>query len=183
MNTIAYIACSMDGYIAKSNGAIDWLTSIPNPTNSDYGFEEYFKTVDAVLMGKNTFLSVDQMNYWPYTKMVYIWSSSLKVLDKKYKNRATIINGDIKSIISHLEEKNIKRLYVDGGRTIQSFLNENLLDEMIITTISIILGNGIPLFGRLETEIEYYLYKTERIDDYMVKNYYRRRNRTKASTL
>ena len=183
MYTIAYIACSMDGYIADKNGGIEWLTSIPNPTNSDYGYKEFISTIDTVLMGKNTFLSVDKMNYWAYPKMVYVWSSTLEAIDSKYKNKATIINGDIKSIISHLEEKNIKRLYVDGGRTIQSFLKEDLLDEMIITTISIVLGEGIPLFRKVRKEIGYELYETERIDEYMVKNYYKRRNRTPASTL
>jgi len=112
-----------------------------------------------------------------------LWNVRHSNLDKKYNKKATIINGDLKSILKQLEEININKLYVDGGRTIQSFLNEDLLDEMIITTISIILGNGIQLFGRLEKEIEYDLYKTERIDDYMVKNYYRKRNRTNASTL
>ena len=183
MYTIAYITCSMDGYIADGNGGIDWLTSIPNPTSSDYGYNDFIRTIDAVLMGKNTFLSVDRMNYWAYPKMVYVWSSTLKVLENKYNTKATIINGDVKSILNHLEEKNIRRLYVDGGRTIQSFLKEDLLDEMIITTISIVLGKGIPLFGKLRKEIGYELYKTERIDEYIVKNYYKKRNRTPASTL
>ena len=181
MYTISYIACSMDGYIADCDGGIDWLTSIPNPTNSDYGYHDYISTIDAVLMGKNTFLSVDKMNYWAYPKMVYVWSNTLEALDDKYRNKATIIHGDVKSILNHLEEKKIKRLYVDGGRTIQSFLKEDLLDEMIITTISIVLGNGIPLFGELRKEIGYELYKTERIDEYMVKNYYKKSSRTPAS--
>ena len=182
MNAIAFIACSMDGYIAKSDGDIEWLTSIPNPTESDYGFGEFFETVDAVLMGRNTFIMVDKMNYWPYSKMVYVWSNTLGPLDKKYEDKARIIHGDVEEIIIQLERFGIKRIYVDGGKTIQSFLQNNLLDEIILTTISIVLGNGIPLFAKQEKEIEFDLYRTQMVDKYMVTNYYKRRNRTTAST-
>jgi dihydrofolate reductase len=182
MNTVAYIACSMDGYIAKSDGDIDWLTSIPNPQNSDYGFDGFMSTVDAVLMGRNTFQTIDRMNYWAYSKQVYVWSSTIKTLDEKYNNKAELITGDIKEIVQELTRKGIKRLYVDGGKTIQSFLREDLLDEIILTTASIVLGSGISLFGELERQLEFDLYKTEKIDSYLVKNYYKRRNRTTCST-
>jgi dihydrofolate reductase len=182
MTTVAFIACSIDGFIAKTDGGIDWLTSIPNPTNSDYGYSTFFNTIDAVLMGKNTFLAIDSVNYWAYSKKVYVWSSTLTKLDNKYEGKAEIISGDFKSIIKKLEMIGIKRLYVDGGKTIQSFLKEDLLDEIILTTTSIILGNGISLFGLIGKEIKFELYKSEMIDSYIVTNYYKRRNLTIAST-
>lgn len=180
MTTVAYIACSMDGYIAKRSGDMDWLTSIPNPQDSDYGFDDFMSTVDAVLMGRKTFQTIDRMNYWAYTKMVYVWSSTIKALDEKYKGKAELIKGNIESVMNDLACKNITRVYVDGGRAIQSFLKEDLLDEIILTWVSVILGDGIPLFGKLKNEREFDLYKTERIDSYLVKNYYKRRKRTTA---
>lgn|SRR5690554_6031076 len=182
MHTVAFIACSMDGYIAKTNGEIDWLTSIPNPTNSDYGYADFINTIDGVLMGRNTFLQVDKMNYWAYPKKVFVWSNTLKSLDIRYQRKVEIINGNLEAVLTKLEKMGINRLYVDGGKAIQSFLGNDILDEIILTTISIVLGNGIPLFGTIGKEIEFELYKTERIDSCMVTNYYKRRNRTIAST-
>ena len=65
-------------------------------------------------------------------------------------------------------------IYVDGGKTIQSFLRKDLIDEMIISTITIILGNGIPLFGTINNEIKFFIEKTEYINKYIVMNYYKR---------
>jgi dihydrofolate reductase len=172
----------MDGYIARINGNIDWLTQIPNPENNDYGFNDFIKNIDAILIGRKTFETVKQFNDWPYSKPVFILSSTLTELGSKYIGKAEILNMKLKEVLKELENRGIKKLYIDGGKTIQSFLREDLLDEAIITTIAIVLGNGIPLFGQIGKEIKFRLERTEIINEYMVKNYYKRRNRTTAST-
>ena len=182
MKTIAYIACSLDGFIARADGSIDWLTNIPNPKNEDSGFASFLDSIDAVLMGRNTFETVEKFDEWPYKKKVFVLSNTLQELDSKYKEKAEIIKGNLKDILGDLESRGVAKLYVDGGKTIQSLLKEDLLDEMIITTISIVLGNGISLLGNIGKEIEFELNKSERLNEYMVKNQYKRRNRTTIST-
>jgi dihydrofolate reductase len=177
MANIVYLACSMDGFIAKEGGDINWLNEIPNETNSDYGFHEFMDRIDGVIMGRNTFEKLLEFNLpeWPYNKPVFVLSTTLKKIPENLKNKVEIVNGKLKNILKNLEDKNINNIYVDGGKTIQSFLKENLIDEMIINTVSIILGMGIPLFGKENNmEIKFIIEKTEYLNKYMVKNYYKR---------
>jgi dihydrofolate reductase len=176
MANMVYIACSMDGFIAKIDGNIDWLLEIPNESNNDYGFGEFMERVDGIIMGRNTFEKVleIQPNEWRYSKTVFVLSNTLKNIPERLKSKVEIINGDLTIILEELKERNINNLYVDGGKTIQSFLKHDLIDEMIITTIPIILGNGMPLFGVLNKEIKFYIEKTEYIDRNIAMNYYKR---------
>jgi dihydrofolate reductase len=177
MANIVYIACSIDGFIAKVDGNIDWLTEIPNENDSDYGFQEFMERIDGIIMGKNTFEKLLELNIpkWPYKKPVFVLSTTLKKVPDNLNGKVEIIKeNNLVKIISELKSKNINNLYIDGGKTIQSFLKENLIDEIIVTTISIILGNGIPLFGKINNEIKFELIKTEYINEYMAKNHYKK---------
>jgi len=172
MANIVYIAQSLDGFIARKDGNLDWLMEIPNPEESDYGFSDFINRVDGIIMGRNTFEAVVSFNEWPYTKPVFVLSNSLKKIPSSFKDKAEIINGSLKDILSKLHEKGLKNLYIDGGRTIQSFLKENLIDEFIITTIPIILGSGIPLFADMDIEIKLKHVETEVLNNSLVKNRY-----------
>jgi dihydrofolate reductase len=176
MAIMVYIACSMDGFIAKIDGNIDWLLGIPNESNNDYGFGDFMKKIDGIIMGRKTFEKVleIQPNEWRYSKTVFVLSNTLKNIPEKLKSKVEIINGDLITLLEKLKERKINNIYVDGGKTIQSFLKNDLIDEMIITTIPIILGNGIPLFGILNKEIKFSIEKTEFIDKNIAMNYYRR---------
>jgi dihydrofolate reductase len=171
-----FIACSIDGFIAKKDGDIDWLTNIPNEDNNDYGFGEFMKRVDGILMGRRTFEKVMEMDLkeWPYSKPVFILSSTLKAIPDNLRGKAEIVNGSLKHILSTLKNNGINNIYVDGGKTIQSFLKNDLIDEMIISVISILLGEGIPLFGEINREIKFALEKSEYINENIVMNYYRK---------
>ena len=182
MRNLVYIACSLDGFIARLDGSIDWLQNLSNPSNSDFGFNDFMESIDGILMGRNTFNVVQGFDKWPYNKPVFILSNKLREIDKKYFGKATIVHGNIKTIIEGLERSGIKKLYVDGGKTIQSFLNEDLIDEMTITTIPILLGNGIRLFDFIKVELSFEITKSEVLSKDMVKIHYKRRNRTIAST-
>ena len=174
MGNIVYIATSIDGFIARKDGDIDWLMEIPNPENSDYGFSDFMERVDGIIMGRNTFDTVMSFGEWPYTKPVFVLSSSLKSIPEKYQELAKLISGPLDELVRSLNAKGFNGLYIDGGKTIQSFLKQNLIDEMQITRIPIVLGSGIPLFAELDVEIKFDLVTTEILNKYLVKSIYKR---------
>ena len=175
MANIVYIATSLDGFIARKDGNIDWLTDIPNPDQSDFGFSAFMERIDGIIMGRNTFELVLSFKQWPYTKPVFVLSHSLKEIPEELRGKAEVVRGDLQGIIDSLKSKGIRHLYIDGGKTIQSFLKLDLIDEMIITRIPIILGSGIPLFADMEREIEFELTQTEVLNKDLVKSTYSRK--------
>ena len=157
MSNTVYIATSIDGFIARIDGTIDWLMNLPNPDNSDYGFSVFLSKMDGILMGRKTFETVLKFAEWPYDKTVplFVLSNSLQELPHNLPAKVEIVKGELKGIIESLKNKGIRNLYIDGGKTIQSFLKEDLIDEMIITRIPILLGSGIPLFDGKNVELEF----------------------------
>ncbi|HAZ12999.1 MAG: diacylglycerol kinase [Bdellovibrionales bacterium GWA2_49_15] len=174
MANFVYIATSLDGHIATLDGGIEWLTEIPNPANSDYGFAEFMNSIDALVMGRKTYETVLTFDQWPYTKRVFVLSNTLKTVAPTLRDKAEIINGELKNILTTLHERGFKNLYIDGGKTIQGFLKENLIDELIVTKIPIILGDGIPLFQRQNNSIMFRHYSTTIYNDSLVKSHYKR---------
>ncbi|SFC20100.1 dihydrofolate reductase family protein [Pseudoalteromonas denitrificans] len=92
---------------------------------------------------------------WPYSKPVFVLSNTLNSVPKGYEDKVSLVNGDLKELTEKLKSNGYTNLYIDGGVTIQSFLNEDLIDEMIITTIPVLLGSGISLFGQLKDTLEF----------------------------
>lgn len=172
MTSYVYIAQSLDGYIAGPNGELDWLNNIPNPDNDDFGFAEFMNKIDALVVGRNTFEMVLSFGVWMYTKPVYVASSTLKSIPPDYADKAKIINASPPEMVTTLKNKGLSNLYIDGGALIQSFLCHNLIDKLIITTIPILLGAGIPLFGNLNSPINLKFEKSEVLLNMLVKNYY-----------
>jgi dihydrofolate reductase len=156
-----YIATSLDGYIADKDGAIDWLMETPVPEDDDCGFGAFLSKIDALVMGRNTYEVVLSSGQWPYNKPVFVASNSLKQIDDSLKEKAFLTKGTPKEIVNSLKEQGYNNLYIDGGKTIQSFLKEELIDEMIITIIPQALGEGIPLFEKGADRIKFKTYKTE----------------------
>jgi len=176
MNTV-YIATSLDGHIADKNGAIEWLSSIPNPDGSDLGFADFMNRMDALVMGRNTFETVLAFDCpWPYAKHVYVLSTTLtsQFVPDKVKEFVTVVSGNLTDVIASIHAKGHKNLYIDGGKTIQSFFQQNLIDEMIITTIPVVLGGGIPLFRDLERPVDFELVGVEVLLGQLVKHHYRK---------
>ena len=176
MSNIVYIATSLDGYIADRDGGLDWLQSIPNPDNLDFGWADFMDRIDALLMGRKTFDKVCSFDCdWPYSKPVFVLSNSLKSVPENYKDKAEAISGPLSEVLKAIHQKGCKNLYIDGGMTIQSFLKEDLIDEMIITVIPILLGGGVPLFGELPEPMAFEYIKTEVLLNAMVQNHFRRK--------
>lgn len=168
-----FIATSLDGYIAGKNNELEWLSTFPEINQIDTGFEQFTSQVDAILMGRNTFEIVANFEgEWFYKKPVFVWSNSLKEIPDRLKNKAFLVQGSISEILSEIHRKGFYRLYIDGGKTIQTFLKKDLIDEMIITTIPVLLGSGIPMFGDLPKELVFECINSTRFLDKVVQNHY-----------
>ena len=151
-----FIATSLDSYIADKNGGIDWLNSIPNPDNIDMGYAEFISNIDAIVMGRATFETICGFDMdWPYSIPVFVLSNNMATIPKEYEGKAEVVKGDLKEIIKLIHNKGYFKLYIDGGKTIQSFLKEDLIDEMTITIIPCLLGGGIPLFKDLPEKLDF----------------------------
>ncbi|AJR06727.1 dihydrofolate reductase [Photobacterium gaetbulicola] len=175
MANIVYIATSLDGYIADKNGNLDWLHSIPNPEGNDFGFHDFMNRVDALVMGRNTFETVCAFDCeWPYSKPVFVISNSLKTIPEGYQDKAFLVSGELNNILADLNAKGFNELYIDGGITIQNFLAQDLIDEMIITTFPLVLGGGSSLFGELPSPLTFELKSSEILLNAMVKSHYLR---------
>jgi len=171
MPNFIYIATSLDGFIARQDGSIDWLNHIENPEGSDYGYQDFISEIDAVVMGRGTYEMVVKFGIFPYTCPVFVLSTTLKQLKAK-AGKVTVLSKDPPAIVKELNSMGYRNLYVDGGKTIQGFLHFNLIDEMIITKIPVLLGSGIPLFGRLDHELKFRHIETIIYKNGLVKSHY-----------
>jgi dihydrofolate reductase len=174
MANYVYIAASLDGFIATKDGGIEWMEDVPNPSGSDFGFSEFISRVNGILMGRATFEKVLSFNRWPYEIPVIVLSDTLKEIPHGLKEKVQLTSGPLTHVLDTLHAQGFKNLYIDGGRVIQSFLREDLIDELIITRFPKLLGEGIPLFGELDRELHFSHLETEVIQNYLVKSRYQR---------
>ncbi len=145
-----FIATSIDGYISDKEGNIDWLQSVPNPDQDDMGYTEFLEGIDALVMGRKTFETVIGFDIpWPYTKPVFVLSTTMSQIPTTHTDKAQLVKGTVSEIIKQIHDQGFYRLYIDGGTNIQYFLEASMIDEMILTTIPIVLGGGSSLFGTL----------------------------------
>jgi dihydrofolate reductase len=146
-----FIATSLDGFIAQADGDIAFLDTYPTQ-EEDMGYAEFMSGIDALMMGRKTFEKVMSFGIeWPYSKSVFIWSQSLQQLPENLPKNVSLISGSPESIHQKINDLGFKTIYIDGGQTIQSFLEANLIDEITITTVPVLLGAGIPLFGKMDS--------------------------------
>ncbi len=123
MSNIVYIATSLDGYIAGPNNEMDWLHQVPNPDGSDFGFANFMANVDALVMGRNTFEMVLSFGVeWPYNKPVFVLSNTLKSVPEGYQDKVFLVQGALPTVVEQLHQQGYQHLYIDGGKTVQSFL-------------------------------------------------------------
>lgn len=166
-----YIAASLDGFIARKNGDLDWLPGMES--GEDYGYAEFMSTIDHVVMGRNTFEKVLSFGGWHYQKKVIVLTSRDSVIPPELSDRAEALHLPPRELIRELEQRGVRHIYLDGGVTIQSFLRAGLVDEMTITIIPILIGEGLPLFSSLERDVKLELIKSRSFDNGFVQNLYR----------
>jgi dihydrofolate reductase len=169
-----YIAASLDGFIARKDGSIDWLDNIPNPSGEDYGYQHFIDSIDVIVIGRNSFEKVLTFETWPYTgkRVVVLSTHALEIPDRLPKN-VTVQNASPLTLIESLSKEGVTHLYVDGGITIQRFLATDLVDELTITRIPILLGDGLPLFGSIEHDIQLEHLETKTFANGLVQSKYR----------
>jgi dihydrofolate reductase len=175
MKTSVYIATSLDGFIARNDGILDWLVDNENPTGDDYGYSEFISNIDAIVMGRGTFEKVLSFPSWPYNKRVFVLSTSLQQIPDGLREKATVLSMKPTEVLNYLSKNGYEHLYIDGGKVIQSFLQEDCIDEMIITKIPVLIGNGIPLFGFLERDLLWKHVKTNLYPNGLIQSHYERK--------
>ena len=150
MKASVFIGTSLDGFIARANGELDFL---PPGGGEPHGYDEFVATVDALLIGRKTFDTVLAFDKWPYgEKPVFVLST--RPLDHTPPEAVVErMSGAPAEIVSQLAARGIQHIYVDGGVTIQRFLQAGLIQRLIITRVPVLIGAGIPLFGPVERDI------------------------------
>jgi dihydrofolate reductase len=149
-----FVGTSLDGFIARENGDFDWLTAAGDALG-ETGYDEFFASVDAMVLGRGTFDTVSMFPEWPYAgKRVFVLSRTLLRSDAGQTWPDTTVHATLGDVIDALTAEGRRRVYVDGGRTIQSFLRAGLIREITITRAPVLLGSGIPLFGPLSNDVQ-----------------------------
>jgi dihydrofolate reductase len=145
-----FVGTSVDGFIARVNGDLDFL---PPGGGEAHGYEEFMATVDALVIGRNTFDTVLGFDTWPYGEKPVFVLSTRELPPLPPGAVAERMSGDPAGILAKLEARGIRHVYVDGGITIQRFLQAGLIQRLTITRVPVLIGAGIPLFGALPRDI------------------------------
>ena len=145
-----FVGTSLDGFIARANGDLDFL---PSGGGESHGYDEFIATVDALVMGRNTFDKVLTFDTWPYGEKPVFVLSTRPLAPAPLGAVVERMSGAPTEIVSRLEARGIQHIYVDGGITIQRFLQAGLIQRLIITRVPVLIGVGIPLFGPVQRDI------------------------------
>ena len=176
MKTSVYIGTSLDGFIAKTDGNIDWLTQYAND-DAIHAYEEFMNGIDAIVIGRGTFEKILTFPSWPYEKKVFVLSKSIKQVPDVVKDKIAVLSMEPKELLNYLSDKNFSAVYVDGGKVIQGFLKEDLIDELIISKVPVLIGSGIPLFDYLNTDLQFEHIHTQVSSNGLVRSYYERKRK------
>ncbi|KMM99587.1 MULTISPECIES: dihydrofolate reductase family protein [Pseudomonas] len=170
-----FIAASVDGFIAREDGDIEWLHSpeYECPALNGLSYEDFMSSIDALVMGRKTLDKVLSFPEWPYADKAVIVLSRLGVsLPEPLQGKVEVLAGEPADIVAQLAARGMKHLYIDGGQTVQAFLAAGLINELVITRIPVLLGRGIPLFGPLGTEQKLRLIDSAMSDNGFVQSRY-----------
>jgi dihydrofolate reductase len=150
MTVSVFVGTSVDGFIARANGELDWL---PEGGGEPHGYNEFFASVDALVIGRKTFETVLAFDAWPYGDKRVVVLSSWPVDLSAAVGGVEQMAGDPADIVARLAASGAHHLYVDGGITIQRFLRAGLVQRLVITRVPVLIGEGVPLFGSLSNDV------------------------------
>ena len=163
MNYSVFIATSTDGYIATEDGGIEWLEAagkkdVDMGDNQDMGFNTFIESVDCMIMGRKCMDKISSFNipleHWPYASArVIALSNTVKKAPENLHGKVEMYSGDLLELTNRLESEGFKHAYIDGGSTITSFIKLKLITHLHLTRAPVLIGGGIPLFGKFETHV------------------------------
>ncbi len=171
MTLSVFVGTSLDGFIARPDGALDFL---PEGGGGPHGYEEFMAGIDALVIGRNTFETVLAFPQWPYgDKRVVVLSSRPLDFSAVRGGRVERMSGAPGEIVAKLAESGAHNLYIDGGLTIQGFLRAGLIERLIVTRVPVLIGAGIPLFGALPQDLRLEHVSTRSFASGLVQSEYR----------
>jgi dihydrofolate reductase len=148
--TSVYAAVSLDGFIARTNGAIDWLSVVARE-GEDYGFKAFYDSIDTLLMGRKTYDTALSFETWPYAgkRCVVLTTDSAR----SPRHGEELCRGELRAVLDRLAEQGAKHVYVDGGTVVAQALREQLVDELTVSIIPVVLGEGTPLAPKVGGDV------------------------------
>ncbi|WP_370681032.1 dihydrofolate reductase family protein [Comamonas sp. GB3 AK4-5] len=169
-----FIATSLDGFIARPDGSLDWLLQRDH-AGEDHGYTDFMADKDAIVMGHGTYTTVADMKPWPYDRPAYVLTKTLAGTPVPESQQGKVFFLDLtpQELLAKLAREQVQKVYVDGGKLVQSFLREGLVQDMVITTVPVLIGAGRPLFGALAKDIDLELVSSQRFPSGMVQCKYR----------
>ncbi len=169
-----FIAISLDGFIARQDGNIDWLTK-QQTSGEDHGYDAFMASVDGLIMGRGTFEKVLTFGDWPYPKPVVVMSRTMSDANvpDELRDKVRVSALGPADIMQELTDKGWARAYVDGGKVIQSFIRAGLISDITLTHIPVLIGEGLPLFGKLNGDVDLEHLETRSFPSGLVSSKYR----------
>ncbi|WP_414898220.1 dihydrofolate reductase family protein [Rhodovulum sp. YEN HP10] len=173
-----FIATSLDGFIARDDGDIGWLLERDAP-DEDHGYDAFIAGIDAILMGRGTYETIRAVRPWPFAHPVVVLSQTLtqddlpEDLSREPGNKVRVLGLSPDAAMRLLHSEGHRKVYVDGGRVIQSFLRAGLIADMVVTTVPVLLGAGRRLFGPVAGDIPLHHQETKSFPSGLVQSRYR----------
>jgi dihydrofolate reductase len=170
MTLTVFVGISVDGFLARPDGAFDFLPEDGEP----HGYDEFFASVDTLVIGRKTFETAMSFDAWPYAgKRVVVLSHRALDLPAAAGGAVEQMAGDPAEIVARLAASGTRHVYLDGGVTIQGFLRAGLVQRLVITRVPVLIGEGIPLFGSLPRDVRLRHVATRHYPSGLVQSEYR----------
>jgi dihydrofolate reductase len=174
MRSKIYIGTSLDGYIARKDGDIGWLTNFANE-EAIQAYAQFMSRIDAIVIGRGTFEKVLTYTSWPYDRKVFVLTTTMQQAPEAVKDKVALIAKKPEEMLRYLSSEGFENIYIDGGKVIQDFLRKDLVDDLIIARAPILIGSGISLFDYLPTDIAFNHLHTIVQANGLVRSYYERK--------
>jgi len=170
MSASVFVGISVDGFLARRNGDLDFLPQEPEP----HGYDEFMAGIDAIVIGRKTFETVPAFGGWAYgQRRVVVLSSQPLDFSTIREGNVEQMSGPPAEIVAKLAASGAHNLYIDGGITIQRFLSAGLIQRLIVTRVPVLIGDGISLFGALPQDIRLHHVRTQHYPSGLVQSEYR----------
>ncbi len=169
-----FIATSLDGFIARDDGDIAWLLERDDPAE-DHGYAEFIADKDMIVMGRGSYEKIVTLGEWFYDRPVLVLSRQLadQPVPDGLQGKVRFSGLSPADAMLELAAQGVRRVYVDGGQIIQSFLREGLIADLVVTTVPVLLGSGRPLFGTLRHDVSLSLESCRHFPSGLVQSTYR----------